>query len=157
MVEALNTLARVRSQLLVDLRREPTPFELANELDMTPEKVVEVQKYGREPISLNTPLGEDSDTEFGDLIEDAGALIPLDFFADQQLVATLDSLLDELSERESGVIRMRYGLGDGVPRTLDYIGETFGVTRERIRQIEVATISKLRHPSRLRRLIEHLK
>jgi len=157
MVEVINKLARVQRQLLQDLGREPTPLELANELDMTPEKVVQVQKYGRQPISLNTPLGEDSDTEFGDLIEDAGAQIPLDIFADQQLRATLDSLLDELSERESGVIRMRYGLGDGVPKTLDQIGEMFGVTRERIRQIEVATISKLRHPSRLRRLIEHLK
>jgi RNA polymerase primary sigma factor len=148
MVEVINKLARVQRQLLQDLGREPTPEELANELDMTPEKVVEVQKYGREPISLHTPLGEDGDSEFGDLIEDTEAIVPLDAVANRMLLVALESVLDSLSERESGVIRMRYGLGDGIPKTLDQIGETFGVTRERIRQIESKTMTKLRHPSR---------
>ena len=148
MVEVINKLARVQRQLLQDLGREPTPLELANELDMTPEKVVEVQKYGREPISLHTPLGEDGDSEFGDLIEDTEAIVPLDAVANRMLLVALESVLDSLSERESGVIRMRYGLGDGIPKTLDQIGETFGVTRERIRQIESKTMTKLRHPSR---------
>jgi RNA polymerase primary sigma factor len=148
MVEVINKLARVQRQLLQDFGREPTPEELANELDMTPEKVVEVQKYGREPISLHTPLGEDGDSEFGDLIEDTEAIVPLDAVANRMLLVALESVLDSLSERESGVIRMRYGLGDGIPKTLDQIGETFGVTRERIRQIESKTMTKLRHPSR---------
>ncbi len=148
MVEVINKLARVQRQLLQDLGREPTPDELAAELDMTPEKVVEVQKYGREPISLHTPLGEDGDSEFGDLIEDTEAVVPLDAVANRMLLVALESVLDSLSERESGVIRMRYGLGDGIPKTLDQIGETFGVTRERIRQIESKTMTKLRHPSR---------
>jgi RNA polymerase primary sigma factor len=148
MVEVINKLARVQRQLLQDLGREPSPEELARELDMTPEKVVEVQKYGREPISLHTPLGEDGDSEFGDLIEDTEAIVPLDAVANRMLLVALESVLDSLSERESGVIRMRYGLGDGIPKTLDQIGETFGVTRERIRQIESKTMTKLRHPSR---------
>lgn len=148
MVEVINKLARVQRQLLQDKGREPTPEELAAELDMTPEKVVEVQKYGREPISLHTPLGEDGDSEFGDLIEDTEAIVPLDAVANRMLLVALESVLDSLSERESGVIRMRYGLGDGIPKTLDQIGETFGVTRERIRQIESKTMTKLRHPSR---------
>jgi RNA polymerase primary sigma factor len=148
MVEVINKLARVQRQLLQDLGREPSPEELAAELDMTPEKVVEVQKYGREPISLHTPLGEDGDSEFGDLIEDTEAVVPLDAVANRMLLVALESVLDSLSERESGVIRMRYGLGDGIPKTLDQIGETFGVTRERIRQIESKTMTKLRHPSR---------
>ena len=148
MVEVINKLARVQRQLLQDKGREPTPEELAAELDMTPEKVVEVQKYGREPISLHTPIGEDGDSEFGDLIEDTEAIVPLDAVANRMLLVALESVLDSLSERESGVIRMRYGLGDGIPKTLDQIGETFGVTRERIRQIESKTMTKLRHPSR---------
>ncbi|MFZ4506003.1 MAG: RNA polymerase sigma factor, partial [Microbacteriaceae bacterium] len=148
MVEVINKLARVQRQLLQDLGREPSPEELAHELDMTPEKVLEVQKYGREPISLHTPLGEDGDSEFGDLIEDTEAIVPLDAVANRMLLVALESVLDSLSERESGVIRMRYGLGDGIPKTLDQIGESFNVTRERIRQIESKTMAKLRHPSR---------
>ena len=157
MVEVINKLARVQRQLLQDLGREPTPEELAHELDMTPEKVVEVQKYGREPISLHTPLGEDGDSEFGDLIEDTEAIVPLDAVANRMLLVALESVLDSLSERESGVIRMRYGLGDGIPKTLDQIGETFGVTRERIRQIESKTMAKLRHPSRSQTIREFLE
>ncbi|MGN6408789.1 MAG: RNA polymerase sigma factor [Curtobacterium sp.] len=148
MVEVINKLARVQRQMLQDLGREPTPEELARELDMTPEKVVEVQKYGREPISLHTPLGEDGDSEFGDLIEDTEAVVPADAVGFTMLQKQLESLLDSLSEREAGVIRMRFGLGDGQPKTLDQIGDTFGVTRERIRQIESKTMAKLRHPSR---------
>jgi RNA polymerase primary sigma factor len=157
MVEVINKLARVQRQLLQDLGREPSPEELAHELDMTPEKVVEVQKYGREPISLHTPLGEDGDSEFGDLIEDTEAIVPLDAVANRMLLVALESVLDSLSERESGVIRMRYGLGDGIPKTLDQIGETFGVTRERIRQIESKTMAKLRHPSRSQTIREFLE
>ncbi|MCE3244721.1 MAG: polymerase, sigma 70 subunit, RpoD [Arthrobacter sp.] len=134
MVEVINKLARVQRQMLQDLGREPTPEELALELDMTPEKVVEVQKYGREPISLHTPLGEDGDSEFGDL----------------------HSVLDTLSEREAGVVAMRFGLTDGQPKTLDEIGKVYGVTRERIRQIESKTMSKLRHPSRSQVLRDYL-
>ena len=157
MVEVINKLARVQRQLLQDLGREPTPEELAAELDMTPEKVVEVQKYGREPISLHTPLGEDGDSEFGDLIEDTEAVVPLDAVANAMLLSTLESVLVSLSEREAGVIRMRYGLGDGIPKTLDQIGENFGVTRERIRQIEQKTMAKLRHPARAQLLREFLE
>ena len=149
MVEVINKLARVQRQMLQDLGREPTPEELSRELDMTPEKVVEVQKYGREPISLHTPLGEDGDSEFGDLIEDTEAVVPADAVGFTMLQKQLESLLDSLSEREAGVIRMRFGLGDGMPKTLDQIGDTFGVTRERIRQIESKTMAKLRHPSPL--------
>ena len=148
MVEVINKLARVQRQMLQDLGREPTPEELSRELDMTPEKVIEVQKYGREPISLHTPLGEDGDSEFGDLIEDTEAVVPADAVGFTMLQKQLESLLDSLSEREAGVIRMRFGLGDGMPKTLDQIGDTFGVTRERIRQIESKTMAKLRHPSR---------
>ncbi len=157
MVEVINKLARVQRQLLQDLGREPNPEELAHELDMTPEKVLEVQKYGREPISLHTPLGEDGDSEFGDLIEDTEAVVPLDAVANRMLLVALESVLDSLSERESGVIRMRYGLGDGIPKTLDQIGENFNVTRERIRQIESKTMAKLRHPSRSQTIREFLE
>lgn len=157
MVEVINKLARVQRQMLQDLGREPTPEELAHELDMTPEKVVEVQKYGREPISLHTPLGEDGDSEFGDLIEDTEAVVPADAVSFTMLQRQLESLLDSLSEREAGVIRMRFGLGDGMPKTLDQIGETFGVTRERIRQIESKTMAKLRHPSRSQSLRDYLE
>ncbi len=156
MVEVINKLARVQRQMLQDLGREPTPEELAAELDMTPEKVVEVQKYGREPISLHTPLGEDGDSEFGDLIEDTEAVVPADAVGFTMLQRQLESLLDSLSEREAGVIRMRFGLGDGMPKTLDQIGDTFGVTRERIRQIESKTMAKLRHPSRSQQLRDYL-
>jgi len=157
MVEVINKLARVQRQMLQDLGREPTPEELARELDMTPEKVVEVQKYGREPISLHTPLGEDGDSEFGDLIEDTEAVVPADAVGFTMLQRQLESLLDSLSEREAGVIRMRFGLGDGLPKTLDQIGDTFGVTRERIRQIESKTMAKLRHPSRSQALRDYLE
>ena len=147
MVEVINKLARVQRQMLQDLGREPTPEELAKELDMTAEKVVEVQKYGREPISLHTPLGEDGDSEFGDLIEDSEAIVPADAVSFTLLQEQLHHVLDTLSEREAGVVSMRFGLGDGQPKTLDEIGKVYGVTRERIRQIESKTMSKLRHPS----------
>src|SRR5690606_21001055 len=148
MVEVINKLARVQRQMLQDLGREPTPEELAKELDMTPEKVVEVQKYGREPISLHTPLGEDGDSEFGDLIEDSEAIVPADAVSFTLLQEQLHQVLDTLSEREAGVVSMRFGLSDGQPKTLDEIGKVYGVTRERIRQIEKLTMDKLRHPSR---------
>ncbi len=156
MVEVINKLARVQRQMLQDLGREPTPEELARELDMTPEKVVEVQKYGREPISLHTPLGEDGDSEFGDLIEDSEAVVPADAVIFTLLQEQLHSVLDTLSEREAGVVQMRFGLTDGQPKTLDEIGKVYGVTRERIRQIESKTMSKLRHPSRSQVLRDYL-
>ena len=156
MVEVINKLARVQRQMLQDLGREPTPEELAIELDMTPEKVVEVQKYGREPISLHTPLGEDGDSEFGDLIEDSEAIQPGEAVSFTLLQEQLHSVLDTLSEREAGVVSMRFGLTDGQPKTLDEIGKVYGVTRERIRQIESKTMSKLRHPSRSQVLRDYL-
>ncbi|MBF4994899.1 RNA polymerase sigma factor [Arthrobacter gandavensis] len=156
MVEVINKLARVQRQMLQDLGREPAPEELALELDMTPEKVVEVQKYGREPISLHTPLGEDGDSEFGDLIEDSEAVVPADAVSFTLLQEQLHSVLDTLSEREAGVVAMRFGLTDGQPKTLDEIGKVYGVTRERIRQIESKTMSKLRHPSRSQVLRDYL-
>ena len=156
MVEVINKLARVQRQMLQDLGREPTPEELAKELDMTPEKVVEVQKYGREPISLHTPLGEDGDSEFGDLIEDSEAIVPAEAVSFTLLQEQLHAVLDTLSEREAGVVSMRFGLTDGQPKTLDEIGKVYGVTRERIRQIESKTMSKLRHPSRSQVLRDYL-
>jgi RNA polymerase primary sigma factor len=156
MVEVINKLARVQRQMLQDLGREPTPEELAAELDMTPEKVIEVQKYGREPISLHTPLGEDGDSEFGDLIEDSEAIVPAEAVSFTLLQEQLHSVLDTLSEREAGVVSMRFGLTDGQPKTLDEIGKVYGVTRERIRQIESKTMSKLRHPSRSQVLRDYL-
>jgi RNA polymerase primary sigma factor len=157
MVEVINKLARVQRQLLQDLGREPTPDELAKELDMTPDKVLEVQKYGREPISLHTPLGEDGDSEFGDLIEDSEAIVPADAVSFTLLQEQLESVLETLSAREAGVIRMRFGLQDGQQKTLDEIGKVYGVTRERIRQIESKTMSKLRHPSRSQVLRDYLE
>ena len=156
MVEVINKLARVQRQMLQDLGREPTPEELAKELDMTPEKVVEVQKYGREPISLHTPLGEEGDSEFGDLIEDSEAVVPADAVSFTLLQEQLHAVLDTLSEREAGVVAMRFGLTDGQPKTLDEIGKVYGVTRERIRQIESKTMSKLRQPSRSQVLRDYL-
>jgi RNA polymerase primary sigma factor len=156
MVEVINKLARVQRQMLQDLGREPTPEELARELDMTPEKVVEVQKYGREPISLHTPLGEEGDSEFGDLIEDSEAVVPADAVSFTLLQEQLHSVLDTLSDREAGVVRMRFGLTDGQQKTLDEIGKVYGVTRERIRQIESKTMAKLRHPSRSQVLRDYL-
>jgi len=156
MVEVINKLARVQRQMLQDLGREPTPEELAKELDMTAEKVIEVQKYGREPISLHTPLGEDGDSEFGDLIEDSEAIVPADAVNFTLLQEQLHDVLDTLSEREAGVVSMRFGLTDGQQKTLDEIGRVYGVTRERIRQIESKTMSKLRHPSRSQVLRDYL-
>jgi len=156
MVEVINKLARARRQMLQDLGREPTPEELAAELDMTPEKVVEVQKYGREPISLHTPLGEDGDSEFGDLIEDTEAIQPGEAVSFTLLQEQLHSVLETLSEREAGVVSMRFGLTDGQPKTLDEIGKVYCVTRERIRQIESKAMSKLRHPSRSSLLRDYL-
>ncbi|KFI57297.1 RNA polymerase sigma factor [Bifidobacterium gallicum] len=156
MVEVINKLSRVQRQMLQDLGREPTPDELARELDMPVEKVQEVQKYGREPISLHTPLGEDGDPEFGDLIEDTDAIAPSDAVAFSLLQEQFKQVLETLSPREAGVIKMRYGLEDGQPKTLDDIGRVYGVTRERIRQIESKTMSKLRHPSRSQTLRDFL-
>jgi RNA polymerase primary sigma factor len=146
--EAISTLARVQRQLLQDLGREPTPQELAAELDMTPEKFSEMQKYGREPISLNTPLGEDGDSEFGDLIEDSEAIQPGEAVSFILLQEQLQSVLGTLSEREAGVVSLRFGLADGQPKTFVDIGQVYGVTRERIRQIESKAMYRLRHPSR---------
>ncbi len=156
MVEVINKLARVQRQMLQDLGREPTPEELAKELDMTPEKVVEVQKYGREPISLHTPLGEDGDSEFGDLIEDSEAIVPADAVS-FTLLQEAAPLRPGHAQRARGVwVSMRFGLTDGQPKTLDEIGKVYGVTRERIRQIESKTMSKLRHPSRSQVLRDYL-
>jgi RNA polymerase primary sigma factor len=154
--EAISTLARMQRQLLQDLGREPTPQELAAELDMTPEELSEMQKYGREPISLNTPLGEDGDSEFGDLIEDSEAIQPGEAVSFTLLREQLHSVLGTLSEREAGVVSLRFGLADGQPRTFDEIGKVYGVTRERIRQIESKTMYKLRHPSRSKLLRDFL-
>ena len=156
MVEVINKLARLQRQMLQDLGREPTPEELAVELDMTPEKVVEVQQYGREPISLHTPLGEEGDSEFGDLIEDTEAIQPGEAVSFTLLQEQLHSVLGTLSEREAGVVSLRFGLTDGQPKTLDEIGKVYGVTRERIRQIESKTMLKLRHPSRSQVLRDYL-
>jgi len=156
MVEVINKLARVQRQMLQDLGREPTPEELAVELDMTPEKVVEVQQYGREPISLHMPLGEEGDSEFGDLIEDSEAIQPGEAVSFTLLQEQLHSVLNTLTEREAGVVSMRFGLADGQPKTLEEIGMVYGVTRERIRQIESKTMMKLRHPSRSKILRDYL-
>jgi len=154
--EAISTLARMQRQMLQDLGREPSPQELAAELDMTPEKLSEMQKYGREPISLNTPLGEDGDSEFGDLIEDSEAIQPSEAVSFTLLQEQLHSVLGTLSEREAGVVSMRFGLTDGQPKTLDEIGTLYGVSRERIRQIESKAMYRLRHPSRSKLLRDFL-
>jgi len=156
MVEIIGRLARAQRQLLQDLGREPTPDELAAALEMSPEKVIEVQKYGREPISLHLPLGEDGDSEFGDLIEDSEAIEPGEAVSFTLLQEGLHAVLGMLSEREAGIVSMRFGLADGQPKTLDEIGKVYGVTRERIRQIESKTMAKLRHPSRSRLLRDYL-
>jgi RNA polymerase primary sigma factor len=152
MAEAVSTLARVQRQMFQDLGREPTPEELAAELGMTPEKVIEVQKHGREPVSLHTPVGEDGDSELGDLIEDSEAIQPGEAASMTLLQEQLHSVLGTLPEREADVVSMRFGLTDGQPKTLDEIGKAYGVTRERIRQIESKAMSKLRNPSRSNRL-----
>ncbi len=156
MAEATSTLARVQRQLLQDLGREPTPAELAAGLDMTPEKLIEVQKYAREPISLHAPLGEDGDSELGDLIEDSEAIQPAEAASSTLLQEQLHAVLGTLPEREADVVSMRFGLTGGQPKTLDEIGKAYGVTRERIRQIESKAMSKLRNPSRSHRLWDYL-
>jgi RNA polymerase primary sigma factor len=156
MIEVINKLARLQREMLQDLGREPTHEELAAALELTPEKVAEVQKYGREPISLHMPLGEEGDSEFGDVIEDTEAIQPGDVVSFTLLQEQLGSVLGTLSEREAGVISMRFGLIDGQPKTLDEIGKVYGVTRERIRQIESKTMMKLRHPSRSQLLRDYL-
>src|SRR5438034_7771894 len=155
-VEAISRLARVQRQLLQDLGREPTPDELAAGLDMTPEKLTEVQKYAREPISLHAPLGEDGDSELGDLIEDSEAIQPAEAASSTLLQEQLHAVLGTLPEREAGVVSMRFGLAGGQPKTLDEIGKAYGVTRERIRQIESKAMSKLRNPSRSKVLRDYL-
>jgi RNA polymerase primary sigma factor len=156
MVEVINKLARVQRQMLQDLGREPTPEELGRELDLTPEKVVEIQKYAREPISLDQTIGEDGDSQLGDFIEDSEAAVAVDVVSFGLLQDQLGSVLDTLTEREAGVVSLRFGLTDGQPKTLDEIGKVYGVTRERIRQIEAKTMSKLRHPSRSQVLRDYL-
>ena len=156
MVEAIGRLARVQRQMLQDLGREPTPEELAAGLDMTLARLIEVQKHAREPISLHIPLGEDGDSELGDLIEDSEAIEPGEAVSFTLLQEQVRSVLGTLSEREAGVVSMRFGLTDGQPKTLDEIGKVYGVTRERIRQIESKTMAKLRHPSRSTLLRDYL-
>jgi RNA polymerase primary sigma factor len=155
-VEVISKLARVQRWMLQDLGREPAPQELATELDITPQQVIEVQKYAREPISLHTPIGEDAANEFGDLIEDCEAVVPADAVSYTLLQEQLHSVLETLSAREAGIVSMRFGLTDGQPKTLDQIGKVYGVSRERIRQIEARTMSKLRHPSRSQELRDYL-
>ena len=156
MVEVINKLGRIQRELLQDLGREPTPEELAKEMDITPEKVLEIQQYAREPISLDQTIGDEGDSQLGDFIEDSEAVVPADAVSFTLLQDQLQSVLETLSEREAGVVRLRFGLTDGQPRTLDEIGQVYGVTRERIRQIESKTMSKLRHPSRSQVLRDYL-
>ncbi|MCD2261949.1 RNA polymerase sigma factor [Dietzia aurantiaca] len=156
MVEVINKLGRIQRELLQDLGREPTPEELAKEMDITPEKVLEIQQYAREPISLDQTIGDEGDSQLGDFIEDSEAVVAVDAVSFTLLQDQLRSVLDTLSEREAGVVRLRFGLTDGLPRTLDEIGQVYGVTRERIRQIESKTMSKLRHPSRSQVLRDYL-
>ncbi|WP_237817278.1 RNA polymerase sigma factor [Mycobacterium lepromatosis] len=156
MVEVINKLGRIQRELLQDLGREPTPEELAKEMDITPEKVLEIQQYAREPISLDQTIGDEGDSQLGDFIEDSEAVVAVDAVSFTLLQDQLQSVLETLSEREAGVVRLRFGLTDGQPRTLDEIGQVYGVTRERIRQIESKTMSKLRHPSRSQILRDYL-
>jgi RNA polymerase primary sigma factor len=156
MVEVINKLGRIQRELLQDLGREPTPEELAKEMDISPEKVLEIQQYAREPISLDQTIGDEGDSQLGDFIEDSEAVVAVDAVSFTLLQDQLQSVLATLSEREAGVVRLRFGLTDGQPRTLDEIGQVYGVTRERIRQIESKTMSKLRHPSRSQVLRDYL-
>jgi RNA polymerase primary sigma factor len=156
MVEVMNRLGRVQRDLLQDLGREPTAEELARELDITPEKVLEIQRFSRAPISLHQSIGDEGDSQLGDFIEDSEAAVAMDVVSFSLMQDQLDQVLRTLTEREAGVIRLRYGLIDGRPRTLDEIGQVYGVTRERIRQIESKTMSKLRHPSRSERLRDYI-
>ena len=157
MVEVINKLGRIQRELLQDLGREPTPEELAREMDITEEKVLEIQQYAREPISLDQTIGDEGDSQLGDFIEDSEAVIAVDAVSFTLLQDQLGDVLETLSEREAGVVRLRFGLTDGMPRTLDEIGQVYGVTRERIRQIESKTMSKLRHPSRSQVLRDYLE
>ena len=157
MVEMINKLGRLRRELLQDLGREPTPEELAKEMDITPEKVLEIQQYAREPISLDQTIGGEGDSQLGDFIEDSEAVVAVDAVSFTLLQDQLQSVLATLSEREAGVVRLRFGLTDGRPRTLDEIGQVYGVTRERIRQIEATVMAKLRHPSRARLLRDYIE
>jgi RNA polymerase primary sigma factor len=156
MVETINKLIRIQRQLLQDLGREPTPEEVGKEMDLPPDKVLEIQKLAQEPVSLDTPIGEEDDSHLGDFIEDSDAIVPIDAASFILLQEQLDSVLHSLSEREKKVIQLRFGLTDGHPRTLEEVGKEFGVTRERIRQIESKTLSKLRHPSRSQKLRDYL-
>jgi RNA polymerase primary sigma factor len=157
MVETINKLVRIQRQLLQDLGREPTPEEIGKEMDLPPEKVLEIQKISQEPVSLQTPIGEEEDSSLGDFIEDSDAIVPIDAASFILLQEQLDSILHTLSDREKKVIQLRFGLADGHPRTLEEVGREFGVTRERIRQIESKTLSKLRHPSRSQQLRDYLE
>lgn len=157
MVETINKLIRIQRQLLQDLGREPTPEEIADEMDMPPSKVREILKISQEPVSLETPIGEEEDSQLGDFIEDEDAVVPIDAASFSLLQEQLREVLDELSERERKVIELRFGLIDGHPHTLEEVGKVFGVTRERIRQIESKTLSKLRIPHRSERLKDYLE
>ncbi len=157
MVETINKLIRIQRQLLQDLGREPTPEEIGREMEFSPEKVREILKVSQEPVSLETPIGEEADSHLGDFIEDSDAVVPVDAASFILLQEQLDSVLHTLSEREKKVIQLRFGLTDGHPRTLEEVGREFGVTRERIRQIESKTLSKLRHPSRSQKLRDYLE
>jgi RNA polymerase primary sigma factor len=157
MVETINKLVRIQRQLLQDLGREPTPEEIGKEMELPPERVREIQKLSQEPVSLETPIGEEDDSNLGDFIEDSDAVVPIDAASFILLQEQLDSILHTLSEREKKVIQLRFGLSDGHPRTLEEVGKEFGVTRERIRQIESKTLSKLRHPSRSQKLRDYLE
>ena len=156
MVEVINKLGRIQRELLQQFGREPTQLELAKELDITPERVLEVQQYARLPISLDQSVGEEGDSQLGDFIEDSEAMVAMDAVSFTLLQDQLEQVLQTLSEREAGVVRLRFGLADGQPRTLDEIGQVYGVTRERIRQIESKTMSKLRHPARSQVLRDYL-
>ncbi len=157
MVETINKLVRIQRQLLQELGREPTPEEIAKEMDLTPERVREIQKISQEPVSLDTPIGEEEDSQLGDFIEDDAAVVPPDAASFSMLQEQLTKVLDGLAERERKVICLRFGLEDGHPRTLEEVGREFGVTRERIRQIESKTLAKLRHPSRSSKLKDYLE
>jgi RNA polymerase primary sigma factor len=156
MVEVINKLGRIQRELLQELGREPTPVELAHEMDITPEKVLEIQQHAREPLSLDQSIGDEGDSQFGDFIEDSQAVTAVDLVSFTLLRDHLSAVLGTLSEREAGIVRLRFGLTDGQPRTLDEIGQVYGITRERIRQIESKTMSKLRHPSRAQPLRDYL-
>ncbi|MBP2241656.1 RNA polymerase primary sigma factor [Cytobacillus eiseniae] len=157
MVETINKLIRVQRQLLQDLGREPSPEEIAEDMDLTPEKVREILKIAQEPVSLETPIGEEDDSHLGDFIEDQDATSPSDHAAYELLKEQLEDVLDTLTDREENVLRLRFGLDDGRTRTLEEVGKVFGVTRERIRQIEAKALRKLRHPSRSKRLKDFLE